>query len=176
MVGGYDAAATEEFLRAVAGNYAWLLKEWETLTRKVQDLEREAAEHAEQLSSARSELEQRQHPDELARLVLQASQRAARDVREAARAESEAAIKKARGRAAEIESEIERTKASIVSEIAALDAERERLRETLRTTLTGVLDAVERPLNGASPSGDEAAGAPDGLVQALQARTTQSDQ
>lgn len=176
VVGGYDAAATEEYLRTVASNYAWLLQEWETLSQKVGDLEHEAAERVEALARLRTELESRKHPDELARSVLHASQRVARDVREAARAESESALKKARGRAAEIESEVERAKASIVAEIAELDAERERARETLRTALTGFLEAVEQPLNGASALGDETAGAPDELVQALQVRAAPSGQ
>ena len=105
---GYNRRATEELFRRVAWDYAVLAGEHRKL--------KQGTPPAEPLQPARTP---RAEFDAEAHALLAAAHRAARDLRESTRAECEQALKKAKGRAAEIEQEAER---SATDARAVLDA------------------------------------------------------
>jgi DivIVA domain-containing protein len=172
-MGGYDVAETDELLRAVAWDYRRLLHEHQTLADDVSRINGEAAERANEIESLKAEVERRRHPDELARAVLDAAQRAARELRDTTRAECEAALKQARSRASEIETEVEQATASLRADLERLEHERERARELLQAALTAALQTVQPSNSGlASPEAEgPAPSESESLVRALRVRS-----
>lgn len=77
--------------------------------------------------------------DELTRALLSNAQRAARELRDAARAESEALLKAARKRAVEIEEEAHASVRESSLEVSRLRSIEHDLREQLRRTLQSVI-------------------------------------
>ena len=119
---GYNRRATEELFRRVAWDLAVLSGEHRKLKQSTEELHPPARQRADF--------------DEDAHALLAAAQRAARELRESTRAECEEALRKAKGRAAAIEAEAERsaTDARAVLEAAA----------KLRASLTEALSRLER--------------------------------
>ncbi len=139
---GYNRRATEELFRRVAWDYAVLAGEHRKLKQTT--------------DAAAPPVRQRADFDEEAHSLLAAAQRAARELRESTRAECERALRKANGRAAEIEREAER---SATDARAVLDAAAK-----LRTSLSEALSRLE---HGELPAA--AAPAPEANGTALEA-------
>lgn len=147
-LGGYKAGPTEELLKRVAWDYGQLVNEHakhakqaetvERLTRRTDELEA-------QVASLQALLDGHKDPDELARTLLAAAQRAARELRESARSDGEAILKKARTRAQEIESEAQKRSGASVAEVTQLKELRERVRDQLRETLDSMVAIGEAP-------------------------------
>jgi len=124
-------------------------------------LERELKERSQELEAEveqlRSRLVEHEHREELTRVVLANAQRSARDLREAAKAESEALLKAARRRAAEIEAEARAALTHSSSEIGRLQQLENDLKAQLRRTLESLLDG-DAP--AAAPAPDQQAPLP----------------
>ncbi len=133
---GYDCQATEELFRRVAWEYGLLVGEHRKLKNEMQGLlaRSDAPPAGAAPRQATGDL------DEVARSLLTAAHKAARDMRESAREDSERALKKARARAEEIGREAERDGAATaaVSEAAA----------ALRATLQAALARLEAETPG----------------------------
>ncbi len=156
---GYNRWATEELFRRVAWDYGVLAGEHRKLKRTMQEgqpleapplypppLEASAPAVGWPVAS-----EPRVDPDEEARVLLALALRAVREMRESTREDCELALRKARGRAAEIEAEAERAGAGAVAVVQAAS--------TLRATLRAALERLESagPLSGAPLVGSSTA-------------------
>jgi hypothetical protein len=111
----------------------------DVLRRRVDELEALYAE-------AQNRLEEQRDPTDVSRSLLVAAQRMARELRDSARRDSEAALKKARARAREIEAEAQR-RHDATERAERLGAD---IRRQLRATLDAILAAApaepgERP-------------------------------
>jgi cell division septum initiation protein DivIVA len=124
---GYDPQATEELFRRVAWEYAVLAGEHQELKNTLEDLQAAPGSPPRAETPARA-----RDDDEVARFFVGAARRAAREMRESARAECESVLKKAKARAAEIEEEAARAAADSASVIEAAVALRSTLHEALK--------------------------------------------
>jgi cell division septum initiation protein DivIVA len=160
LVGGLKQGPTEELLHRVAADYAQLYDENRKLKAAIDRLELRAKEPVaapeangapetngapqavpapiEQVVAQPAVREHRE-VDDLARVVLGAAQRAAREMRESARLDCELMLKKASTRAHEIERAAERARAEKEGDLQQLEALRRetaaRMRASLRTIL-----------------------------------------
>ncbi len=129
---GYNRNATEELFRRVAWDYGVLAGEHRKLKQALEDQQPPPARrHTDGVAEAQS--------------LLAAAQKAARELREATRVECEQALRKARGRAAELEAEAERAAKDSFAVLEAAAA--------LRVTLRAALARLERetpPVDGVS--------------------------
>lgn len=136
---GYNRRATEELFRRVAWDYAVLAGEHRKLKTAAEEQQPAAREQPQAARLQRSDL------DEEAHLFLAAAQKAARELRESARADCELALKKAKGRAAEIEEDAIRASGDAR---AVLDAA-----VALRVSLQDALSTLERDASAARANG-----------------------
>jgi cell division septum initiation protein DivIVA len=99
-------------------------------------------------------LEGQRNPDEIARTLLAAAQRMARELREAARGDSDATLKKARARARAIEAEAQRrSDAAVRAQRLGADVRR-HLQATLDTLLEGAFAQTDTDTLGEVSAGD----------------------
>jgi cell division septum initiation protein DivIVA len=145
-VGGFKPGPVAELLKRIAWDYRQLLHDNQQLHERLAELQDHAEELARQLEAQQS----RKSPDELARQTLAASQRAARELRESTRLECEAALKKARMRAKQIEQEHARA----VAALRELQDLRRTMQERLRSLLTAALEHADDSQSTATPEPD----------------------
>jgi cell division septum initiation protein DivIVA len=144
--GGYKTGPADDLMAKVAREYRELVHERDTLKETVGVLRRRVDEADLELASFRDQ-HLRQTPDEIGRALLEAAQRMARDLREEARNDSDAALRKARARARLIEAEARRR-------YEAVEAAR-RLGVDVRRRLQATLDAIiEARGDSDTPVGD----------------------
>jgi cell division septum initiation protein DivIVA len=117
---GYNRGATEELFRRVAWDYAVLAGEHRKLKQNGDEPKPLARTHRADL-------------DEEAHSLLAAAVKAARELRESTRAECEQALRKAKGRAAEIEQEAVRAATDARAVLDGAAKLRANLQETLRS-------------------------------------------
>jgi cell division septum initiation protein DivIVA len=134
-VGGYKAAATADLLRRVSWEYREILHQHRAVVEEVSQLRVRVAELEQELQEAKQAVSNRRDPDELMRVALAAAQRAAREVREAARQEAETTLRKARQRAVGDRRELANSRERALKELAALEATRSSLHEQMRSGL-----------------------------------------
>ena len=148
-VGGYKARPTADLLNRVSWDYRQIAstrrspRGGEAAAARVAELEQELQE-AKQAADGRRDF------DELTRVVLATAQRAAREVREAARQEAETTLRKARGRGADIERQLANRRERALREIAALEATRSCLYEEIHSALESLKSAPRRAAAGGS--------------------------
>jgi cell division septum initiation protein DivIVA len=147
-LGGYKAGPTVELLKRVAWDYMELVHKCAKHAETVERLTRRTDELEAQVAALQTMLDGHKDPDEFARSVLAMAQRTSRELRESARSEGEATLKKARARAQEIESEAQKRVDSAEAEVTQLKQLRERVRAQLHETLDSMA-AI-----GAAPSAD----------------------
>jgi cell division septum initiation protein DivIVA len=135
-LGGYKAGPAEDLVKRVAWDYRQLVHERDKLNETVDVLRRRADDAERELHALREELDRQRDSDEIARALLDAAQRRARELRESARSDSDATLKKARARARSIEDEARRRYA------AAMRAQ--RLGADVRRQLQATLDVILR--------------------------------
>jgi cell division septum initiation protein DivIVA len=145
-LGGYKAGPTAELLKRVAWDYMQLVHKDAKHAETVERLTRRIDELEAQVAALQTMLDGHKDPDELARTVLAMAQRTSRELREAARSEGEAALKKARARAEELESEAQKRVDAAEAEVTQL----KQLREGVRAQLHDTLDSIAAI--GAAPS------------------------
>lgn len=136
---GYNRRATEELFRRVAWDYAVLAGEHRKLKTAAEAQQPAAPEQPQPVRTTRAEF------DEEAHLFLAAAQKAAREMRESARADCELALKKARSRAGEIEEDAIRAAGDAR---AVLDAA-----VALRLSLQDALNTLERDVPAPAGNG-----------------------
>jgi cell division septum initiation protein DivIVA len=141
---GYSRRATEELFKRVALEYGALAREHRKLTTAEGDVSPALP------PSGHSS-------DEAARSLLAAAHRSVRELRVSARAECEQALKKAKGRAAEIEQEARHAAGAAGAVLDAAAALRATLNEALRK-----LESSEGVAGAASARTAEFDGEPDG--------------
>ncbi len=124
---GYNRRATEELFRRVAWDYAVLAGEHRKLKTAAEAQPPAAPEQPQPARATRAEF------DEEAHLLLAAAQKAAREMRESARADCELALKKAKSRAGEIEEEAMRAAGDARAVLDAAVALRLSLQDALNT-------------------------------------------
>ena len=129
FVGGYKADKVTEHLRRIAWDLRRLLHE-----RGVAETE---------LGRLRRDVAQSQRRGELEAAVLDSAHRAAKEIRAAAREESELLLKKAREHAERLRHDVEREHAARTREIESLRTMSGTLRTELRTFLKSLLEVVE---------------------------------
>ncbi len=93
------------------------------------------SERTSEKAELRAPLRTRREADELARVVLEAAQRAAREMRESARIECELMLKKAGSYARELE----RVNASKEADLEELDGVKREIADRMRTSLRAIL-------------------------------------
>jgi cell division septum initiation protein DivIVA len=145
-VGGFKPGPVEELLKRVAWDYRQLLHDNQQLHERLTEFQDRTEELERQLEAQQS----RKPPDELARQTLAASQRAARELRESTRLECEAALKKARMRAKQLEQEHTRA----VAELRELQDLRRAMQERLRSLLTEALEHADHARSTATLEAD----------------------
>lgn len=133
-LGGYKPGPAEEQLKRIAWDYRNLLHERQELRETADILRRRVDELEAQFAALKDELEERRDPDEIGRTLLAAAQRMARELRESARGDGDAALKKARARARTIEAEAQRRSDAAVRA--------QRLGADVRRQLQAALDAM----------------------------------
>jgi cell division septum initiation protein DivIVA len=121
-----------EFTRALEARHS-------TEEPKETEADRRVAALETELSLLRRKLHAHESRAELTRAVLQAAQRAARDVRESARQDAKAVLKAAERRAVKIEREANVSARHSVTEIERLRRLENDLRDRLRHTLQAVI-------------------------------------
>jgi len=138
-LGGLKKGPVEDLLRRIARDYANLQRENRELREALERLETEAAEAVPQgvPGSSPAETTQRssQETEELVAAVLAIAQKAAREMREAARSECELMIRKTRSHVLKLE----REKASAAAELEELQAVRREMRQSMRASLQALL-------------------------------------
>jgi cell division septum initiation protein DivIVA len=134
-IGGYKAGPTTDLLHRVSWDYRQIVHQHDVVLEEAELLRMRVAELEQELQRAKQAVNERRDPDELTRVVLSAAQRAAREVREAARQEAETTLRKARRRTAELERQVANRRAREATELAALEATRARLQEEMRSAL-----------------------------------------
>jgi cell division septum initiation protein DivIVA len=142
--GSFKPGPVEELLKRVAWDYRQLLHDNRQQHAKVAELQARAEELERQLEAMTKEA-QRKQPDELARQALAAAQRAARELRDSARQESELALKKAHTRAERIYRDNARASAELRELHELRGALEKRLRSVLTTALAQVDDSIPAP-------------------------------
>jgi cell division septum initiation protein DivIVA len=138
-LGGYKAGPTDELLKRVAWDYGQLVHEHRTLEVATDQLRRHAEELEAQVASLQGQLEERRDPDEISRTLLGAAQRAARELRDSARTDCEAMLKKAHGRASQIEAEAHKHTDTASADLLRLQQLGAQVRKELRSTLDTIL-------------------------------------
>jgi len=144
-LGGYKSGPTEDLLKRVAWDYRQLVHEHRTLEDAADQLGRRADELEAQVRSLQGLLEEHRDPDEISRTLLAAAQRAARELRDSARNDCEAMLKKAQRRAGQIEAEAQTQTAAASAELARLQQLGSQVRQELRSTLDTILAMGEMP-------------------------------
>ena len=141
---GYKAGPTSALLHRVSWDYRQILHQHSAAVEEVRQLRARVGELEQELQEAQQAVCNRRDPDELMRVALAAAQRAARELREAARQEAEATLRKARHRAVEDERQLANSRERALKELAALEATRSSLQEqmvsrleSLKSTLVG---------------------------------------
>jgi cell division septum initiation protein DivIVA len=134
-LGGYKAGPTADLLHRVSWDYRQIVHEHAVVVEEARLLRMRVAELEEELQRAYQTVNERRDPDEVTRVVLSAAQRAAHEVREAARQEAETTLRKARRRAVDLERQVTNRRAREVREMAALEATRACLHEEMRSAL-----------------------------------------
>jgi cell division septum initiation protein DivIVA len=150
-VGGYKARPVAELLKRVAWDYRKLLEENKSLGEAADGFRRRIQELEPQIERLEHELARRRDPGDVSRAMLAAAQRIAGELRASARADGEAALKKAHARARSIEAEARRR--------VEAAAEAERLGEHVRARLQAALDTIlagapEQTTDGTPPAGE----------------------
>jgi cell division septum initiation protein DivIVA len=148
---GYKAGPAEDLVKRVAWDYRQLVHERDKLKEEADALRRRAGEAEAELEALREELDRQRDPDEIARALLEAAQRRARELREAARSDSDATLKKARARARSIEEKARRRyEAAVRAESLGADVRRQ-LQAALDTILgSGDVETETATLAGPS--------------------------
>ncbi|MBA3844946.1 MAG: hypothetical protein H0X39_20420 [Actinobacteria bacterium] len=151
---GYDPAATEDLFRRVAWDYGLLVGEHRKLKKLVEGTHLEGQQlqpAAPEIAAPRPAAPRPAAParDEAAQSLFAAAHKAVREMREEARAECEAALKKAKRRAAEIENHAHRASADAAAVIEAASV--------LRASLSAALTQLETRAAAREPTVDAAA-------------------
>jgi cell division septum initiation protein DivIVA len=143
VVGGLKVHPVEQLLRRVADDYALLSSENDALEKMIVDLQRAGAgapasppSVAQPAHYAPRTAMPARDPDEFARLLLSSAKQASTELRESARRVCESMLKKARARSLELE----RARATIEAELAALEVIRDEIRERMRSSLHAALE------------------------------------
>lgn len=152
-LGGYRAGPTEELLKQVAWDYGQLVHEFAKAAETVERLTVRCGELEAQVASLQTLLAGHKDSDEVAHALIASAQRAARELRESARSEGEAILRKARSRAKEIEVEAQKRSGASVAAATQLKELRERVRNQLRETLDSMTANGETlPVDGSAVS------------------------
>jgi cell division septum initiation protein DivIVA len=152
-LGGYKAGPTEELLKQVAWDYGQLVHEFAKAAETVERLTGRCGELEAQVASLQTVLAGYKDSDEVAHALIASAQRAARELRESARSEGEALLRKARSRAKEIEVEAQKRSGASVAAATQLKELRERVRDQLRETLDSMTANGETlPVDGSAVS------------------------
>ena len=143
--GGYKTGPADDLIARVASDYRQLVHERDKLKETVAVLRQRVDEADRELASFRDQSVRQVQPDEIGRALLEAAQRMARDLREQARSDSDAALRKARSRARQIESEADRHhQATDRARRLGIDVYRQ-----LQATLAAILEARDERDGGA---------------------------
>lgn len=159
-VGGLKQGPVEELLQRISQDFRTLQLEKDRLSAANERL----AVGSERLSSIVEQLETRaaaaaqraeqgshRDGDEGAAAVLAVALRAARALRESTRTDCERMLRKVQSQARKLELDLERERAAASAEIEELRGIRRELRETMRASLEGLLEAIVVEQSGGSP-------------------------
>jgi colicin import membrane protein len=149
-LGHLKEEAVAELLQRAAWGYRKALAEKQRLERTVEELTQRTDELSEQVASLETAAARYKDPDELARVLLVAARRTAREEREAARQECELMLKKAARRAEQVQEEAAKITAAAEAEASALVAAveaRELQVASAREELDRELATARRTLN-----------------------------
>ena len=155
-VRGYRRDATDELLKRVAWDYSQTIHERETLARELEELKQRNEKLEAETAALHDLIARSPKHDEVGRALVANAQRAARELREATRAECESILKKVRAHAAEHEHDVEARLKSSEAEIEQLLRIQGDLRAKVRSTLVELLQTVH------SANGHEGAVANEG--------------
>jgi cell division initiation protein len=142
-VNGYSIQATDDFLKEVAWEWRRLQSDRRKLSEQNAELERQLDEIHRKIEDLRGEPVVRSERQPPSAVALAAALRAAEAMREEARQESEALLKKARKRAASLDDEVERARVTTAERIRELEDTQQQARARLSSFLNEMLAAVE---------------------------------
>lgn len=132
--------AVADFLQRAAWDYRQVLAQKQQLGSSVEELTARIEELTKQLASLEEAAAHRKDSDELARSLLAAAQRTAREERDSARRDVELMLKKAARRVERLDEEVERRAEERLSELARIEALREEVAAQLRVTLRALAE------------------------------------
>ena len=138
LPGGIKTDAAEDLLQRAAWDYRAVLGQTRQLAETVEEQILRIEELEVQVASLEAAASARKDPDEIAHRLLASAHRSAREELEEARRESELLLKKAERRAEKIEQDARRRVEGEMSELERLDALREELCASLRSTLEAI--------------------------------------
>lgn len=141
--GGYKAGPADDLLERLKRDYRQLLDERNKLKETADILRRRVDEADRELAALRDRPERQRDPDETGRALLEAAQRMARELREEARRDSDAALRKARARARLIELDAQRRHGATIRA--------RQLAVEVRRMLQATLEAISEPGNTVAP-------------------------
>jgi cell division septum initiation protein DivIVA len=141
-VRGYRRDATDDLLKRVAWDYSQALHDHEALVEAARTLKQRNEELEAQVSALNALVARHTDRDEVNRALLANAQRAARELREAARVECEAMLKKARQRAADLERDAQLQLKTSAGEVERLVSLQDELQSRLRTSLESILESI----------------------------------
>jgi cell division septum initiation protein DivIVA len=140
-LGGYKAGPAEDLFERVGRAYRQLLDEHNKLRETADILRRRVDEANGELATFRERSERQRDPDETGRALLEAAQRMARHLRDEARRDSDAALRKARARARLIELEAQRRSgATMRARLLGIEVRR-KLQATLEVILESPIES-----------------------------------
>ena len=152
-LGGYKASPTEALVRRTAADYRQLVHERDGLNETAGVLRRRVDELETQFAELQGRLERQRDRNEIGRTLLEAAQRMAHEIRESARADSDATLKKARARARLIEEEAQRRSEAALRAQRLSAAVRRQLQATLDTLLESGRETDGGARRAPSPGG-----------------------
>jgi cell division septum initiation protein DivIVA len=141
-VGGYKARPTADLLNRVSWDYRQVVHQHGEVVEELEQLRARVAELELELQEVKQAADGRRDLDELTRVVLATAQRAARELREAARDEAETTLRKAHRRELDVERQLSNRRERALREIAALEATRSSLYEEMQSALESLKSAL----------------------------------
>jgi predicted transcriptional regulator len=150
-VGGYSIEATDEFLKEIAWAWRRIDSDCRKLAERNAELEQQLNEIYRRIEALRDDASVAEQQEPRSAAALAAAYRAAEAIREDARQESEALLKKARKRASALDDEVERARQQSAERIREFEEVQQHVRRRLSSFLAEMLEAVEASNSTARP-------------------------
>ena len=151
---GYDREETDALLHQIQASYERVWSEREELRSEALRLQEQARENDQlraRVERIEPELEELQKVDQLLRSALVSAERTTEKLKEEARIEAEATVKRARKRADALNTKAESERQRLKQEIEELEEATKRTKEKCRELLMHAVEAIDRTVVPTAP-------------------------